>query len=387
MSGIYIHIPFCKQACSYCDFYFVTRDRLIPSFVDTLIQEVSTVASLYPKARSILTDPLKTLYLGGGTPSRLNSEQLYRLVEALRRRFNLNHLQEFTVEVNPEDLTRQWLKDLKRLGVTRLSVGIQSFQPELLSFMHRAHSAAQAHHALEMITDTGFDSFSVDLIYGNPDQTDRQLEDDLRQLLHYQPPHVSAYALTIEPQTRLGKQHQLGRLTPAEDDLVAEQGRIIMETLADAEIYSYEVSNYARSGHEAVHNSAYWRHENYLGLGTAAHSFFWLPEKHAAVRWQQPRDIHSWQQRVTSPANAQDHIVTETLGRTTLAGERVMLGLRTRAGISREELAARYRYTLTGDQEKTVALLREKELMEPEEPLRLTPDGMAVADAVTRQLL
>jgi len=340
LSGIYIHIPFCRQACSYCDFYFVTRDRLIPEFVDALVHEITAVpagdGSPFPG------DPVRTLYLGGGTPSRLPLSQFERIFNALYRHFDLSGLTECTVEVNPEDVTTEWLARVRDRGVTRLSMGIQSFQPELLEFMHRAHSAPEAHKALERVVYAGFTSFSVDLIYGCPGQTDAQLRDDLEQLLAYDPPHLSAYSLTIEPRTRLGKQAELGRLNPADDEMVARQSRLVRDVLGANGIHQYEISNYARHGHEAEHNSAYWRHENYLGMGPAAHSFYWpggglerrprtgmqrgtqtgmqrgarsgmqdgkrlemreeLQEKPTALRWYHDADIHSWARSVQSEA-------------------------------------------------------------------------------------
>ncbi len=417
MSGIYIHIPFCKQACSYCDFYFVTRDRLIPAFVENLVTEI-THGPVLPEGvlththpDDLCRHPLKTIYLGGGTPSRLHSDQLQRITEALADRFDLSQIREFTVEVNPEDLTREWLDAARRTGVTRLSMGIQSFQPELLEFMHRAHSEKQAHQALDLVAETGFDSFSVDLIYGNPGQSRRQLHDDLMQLLRYHPPHISAYSLSIEPKTRLGKQMELGRLTPQDDDEVAAQARLIRDTLAENGIYQYEVSNYAQPGHEAVHNSAYWRHENYLGLGPAAHSFYWPDGADRAIRWYHPPDIHAWQHGVSSlpsslpssdatpavaPAgnaaveNSQvenTHFETETLSLEQLAEERIMLGLRTTDGISTEELGSRYNYVFRETQQKEIMRFREKGWLAGDEPLRLTDEGFAIADAITVQLI
>lgn len=447
MSGIYIHIPFCKQACSYCDFYFVTRDRLIPEFVDALVQEISTVpvgdGSPFPG------DPVRTLYLGGGTPSRLPLSQLERIFDALHRHFGLSGLEEVTVEVNPEDVTPDLLTGLRDMGVTRLSMGIQTFQPELLEFMHRAHSAPEAHAALESVVRAGFTSFSVDLIYGCPDQTAAQLQDDLNRLLAYDPPHLSAYSLTIEPRTRLGKQAELGRLNPANDETVARQSRLIRDVLGTNGIHQYEISNYARQGHEAEHNSAYWRHENYLGLGPAAHSFYWpgggleraaragmkgeRQQEFKALRWYHPADIHAygrlvhsdgyrkWLDRVlggeqeywsgdtpAAPSISSENpgfrfpadsgcppVVTllpegleaEQLSLHDLAGERVMTGLRTRVGIDPEELVSRYGHLLTPSQHLRVDEFRERGLMEPEDPLRLTDSGYDLADAIILRLL
>ncbi len=407
MSGIYIHIPFCKQACSYCDFYFVTRDRLIPEFVDALVHEISAVplfdGSPFP------SDPVRTLYLGGGTPSRLPLSQLERIFEALHRQFDLSGLTECTVEVNPEDVTTAWLDGLRDLGVTRLSMGIQSFQPELLDFMHRAHSSTQAHYALDTVTGAGFPSFSVDLIYGCPGQSDAQLRDDLEQLLAYSPPHVSAYSLTIEPRTRLGKQAELGRLAPADDETVAGQARMIRESLASRGVERYEISNYAAPGHEAEHNSAYWNHQNYLGLGPAAHSFFWPVGHNQALRWHHAADIHNWSRTVQSEGyqiwvdaavawrngdlpgvngpTPPDGIEIEQLPQETLAGERMMTGLRTSTGVDPDQLLSRYGHPLSPAQRKRVEEFRHQGWMEPEAPLRLTDRGFELADAIILRLL
>ena len=467
MSGIYIHIPFCRQACSYCDFYFVTRDRLIPEFVDALVHEITAVpagdGSPFPG------DPVRTLYLGGGTPSRLPLSQFERIFNALYRHFDLSGLTECTVEVNPEDVTTEWLARVRDRGVTRLSMGIQSFQPELLEFMHRAHSAPEAHKALERVVYAGFTSFSVDLIYGCPGQTDAQLQDDLNQLLAYDPPHLSAYSLTIEPRTRLGKQAELGRLNPADDEMVARQSRLVRDVLGANGIHQYEISNYARHGHEAEHNSAYWRHENYLGMGPAAHSFYWpgggikeeqragmqrepragmqresrtgmhdeprtgmrgeldsdlkgergmelggeQQEEFKAFRWYHPSDIHmygrlvrsdgfrAWLDHAASPESTSftgpasplasrlppDGLESEQLTLKTLAGERLMTGLRTRSGVDPDELASRYGHLLTPSQHRLIAGFRERGLMEPEDPLRLTAAGCELADAVILRLI
>jgi oxygen-independent coproporphyrinogen III oxidase len=433
MSGIYIHIPFCKQACSYCDFYFVTRDRLIPEFVDALVQEISAVS--VHNSSPFPADPLRTLYLGGGTPSRLPLAQLERIFEALHRRFDLAGLTEITVEVNPEDVTTELLAGLRAMGVTRLSMGIQTFQPELLDFMHRAHTSVQARKALEAVAEAGFTSWSADLIYGCPEQTDAQLADDLEQLLAYRPPHISAYSLTIEPRTRLGKQAGLGRLNPADDESVVRQARMIRDKLGSGGLERYEISNYAAPGQEAQHNSAYWRHENYLGMGPAAHSFYWPAGGDSAMRWYHPPDIHKWARSVQSAAfrlwmdaavggprkwrdigmdeaalraagfsgsnppdtkaeqpspSAQattDGLDAEKLSLATLAGERLMTGLRTRTGVEPDEFSTRYGQPLSPSQLKGVAEFRNRGLMAVDDPLRLTAQGFELADAVIVRLL
>ncbi|HYW35816.1 MAG TPA: radical SAM family heme chaperone HemW, partial [Balneolaceae bacterium] len=249
MSGIYLHIPFCKQACSYCDFYFVTRQNQRSAFVDALLQEIRSY-----RGTDFTNEPVRTIYFGGGTPSLLKPAQIESILSAIRRTFSVE-AEEITLEMNPDDVSAGYLADLKKAGINRASMGVQTFQPELLKFMNRAHSRQEALRCLELLSGTGFDSFTVDLIYGNPGQSMDQLSEDLDLLLDFDPPHVSAYSLAVEPKTRLGKQVELGRITPPEDDTVAEHFELINERLSAEDIHRYEVSNYSRPGAEAVHNS------------------------------------------------------------------------------------------------------------------------------------
>ncbi|MCH8496231.1 MAG: radical SAM family heme chaperone HemW, partial [Balneolales bacterium] len=261
--SIYIHVPFCKQACSYCDFYFVTRQQLIPDYVEALLQDISTSAPDFIEALSAtgLSPRLESVYLGGGTPSRLPVADIERIMKAIERHHGTQYLKEVTIETNPDDVSNaSYLHALKDAGITRLSMGIQSFDPDLLKFMNRAHSSEEARRSLELIQQTGFESYTVDLIYGNPGQSLRQLENDINTFLSFNPPHISAYALTIEPGTRLGKYAELGRLTESDDSDVAAHMKLVSEILGEHGLQRYEVSNFAREGHEAVHNSSYWEH-------------------------------------------------------------------------------------------------------------------------------
>ncbi|MDZ7772543.1 MAG: radical SAM family heme chaperone HemW [Balneolaceae bacterium] len=378
MSGIYLHIPFCKQACSYCDFYFVTRKGAREDYVEALLREIRSY-----RGTPFAEPPVRTLYLGGGTPSLMRPEWLARVFGALRETFELR-LEECTMELNPDDVTRPYLRALRDLGVTRASMGVQSFQPALLEFMNRAHSRDEALEALEALRDTGFGSFTVDLIYGNPGQTLRELAADLDLLLDFEPPHVSAYALTVEPGTRLGKAVDLGRVAEPENETVAEHYERVRERLEKAGLHQYEVSNYSRPGREAVHNSRYWEHANYLGMGPAAHSFWW--DGDGARRWEWEANLGSYlERRFTGEPDPQ---LTESLSPLQLAEERIMMGLRTRVGVSREELADRYGYTLSEKQEELLEERRGRGLVAGHTPeLRLTAEGRRLADAVILDLI
>ncbi|MBO6535428.1 MAG: radical SAM family heme chaperone HemW [Balneolaceae bacterium] len=377
MSGLYLHIPFCKQACSYCDFYFVTRHHQKQDFVDALIKEIES----YRNSR-ITKEPIKSVYFGGGTPSLLNANQFEQILEAIAKTFKLA-VEELTVEMNPDDVKPGYLGDLKSLGINRASMGVQSFDESLLAFMHRAHNRAEALKSLEYLSTAGFDNFTVDLIYGNPGQSLEVLESDIETLLSFNPPHISAYSLTVEPHTRLGKQVELGRIIAPEDDQVATHFDTIVSRLADAGIHQYEVSNYAKPGHEAVHNSAYWSHQNYLGLGPAAHSLWWEADRAQAQRWRNESDLKSY---INDPINQKVEI--ETLNLTSLAEERLMLGLRTKQGVSFSELQSRYQYLLS---EKQRDYLNKRQVdgfvMHNEDSIALTPDGLKIADSIILDLI
>ncbi|HET8866566.1 MAG TPA: radical SAM family heme chaperone HemW, partial [Gracilimonas sp.] len=212
MSGLYIHIPFCKQACSYCDFYFVTRQQHKQDFVDELILEIHS-----KRDTQFTRKPIQTIYFGGGTPSLLTPSQVGSILEAVDSVFDLD-LKEITLEMNPDDVTKEYLSGLKSAGINRASMGVQSFDQDLLNFMNRAHTSEEALKCLELLEASDFNVFTVDLIYGNPGQTLEMLENDIDTILTFNPPHISAYSLTVEPQTRLGKQVKLGRIVPPEDD-------------------------------------------------------------------------------------------------------------------------------------------------------------------------
>jgi oxygen-independent coproporphyrinogen III oxidase len=375
MAGIYIHVPFCRQACSYCDFYFVTRLALIPDYVDALIRDIrSWTGSRWTRT------PIKTLYFGGGTPSTLDPRQLERILAALHETFDIGSLDEFTFELNPDDARPDYLEAIRNLGVDRLSMGVQSFNPDLLTFMHRSHSRDEALRSLDNIRNAGFRRFSADLIYGNPGQTDAMLEDDIRQLLAFEPPHISAYALTIEESTRLGKLEALGRLQPADDDHVAQQALLLESRLKDAGRVRYEVSNYATKGNEAVHNTNYWRHISYLGIGPGAHSF-WHADKEA-WRWNNERDLKAW---MADPAAARTE--PEHLDGLQRAEEYVLLRLRNAEGLDTVHLMDEYDYAMTPEQHAYWDQLRFSGLALPGDPWRLSSEGFNVADRITVDLL
>lgn len=373
MSGLYLHIPFCKQACSYCDFYFVTRTGQKASFVEALKSEIKS----YQGSR-FTKEAVHTIYIGGGTPSLLTTDELSGIFEAIRETFPLD-LQEVTLEMNPDDVSKDYLSCLREVGINRASMGVQSFNPALLKFMNRAHNREEALKCLELLSKSGFKTFTVDLIYGNPNQSLDELEEDIETLLDFDPPHVSAYSLTVEPQTRLGKQIELGRIDPPEDDKVADHFDLINKLFAEKDIRRYEVSNYSKTGHEAVHNSNYWQHENYLGLGPGAHSFWW---DDVAERWSNKKDLKAY---------LADHSAIQTeqevLGDIELAEERIMMGMRTKKGIAKDDFQQKYGYGFQDAQLEYLERKQQEGKAILDSSIRLTDEGIKIADAIILDLI
>jgi len=266
MAGIYLHIPFCKKACHYCNFHFSIQTADMQAFVDALIQEIAL-------QKSYITEPIETIYFGGGTPSLLQDTQLNEIIAAIYTHFNVANLIECTLEANPDDMRPSKLVAWKNAGINRLSIGIQSFQASALTWMNRAHSVEQSHAAIQMAKDAGIHNLSIDLIYGTPSLTDQALMADLDWIEQYQINHVSCYALTVEDKTALKKQIEKGQIENVDAEKQARHFEIVFARLKAMGLEHYEISNFAKPGFRSQHNSNYWSGKHYLGLGPSAHSF------------------------------------------------------------------------------------------------------------------
>jgi oxygen-independent coproporphyrinogen III oxidase len=266
MAGIYIHIPFCKQACHYCDFHFSTNVSGRSSMVEVIVRELQM-------QKAYLDVPVQTVYFGGGTPSIIPAEELEKILEAVSAHYQLTSEPEITLEANPDDLSREKLKALKQIGINRLSIGIQSFSDKILKYFNRPHSSAEGRESMRFAREAGFTNISIDLIYAVPDQAKEDWLQSIRQAIDLQPEHISAYGLTIEPATPFGIWHKRGKLKPVEDDTAAEQFEVLVDELSVAGYDQYEVSNFSRAGFHSRHNSSYWKQEHYLGVGPSAHSY------------------------------------------------------------------------------------------------------------------
>ena len=270
MSGIYIHIPFCKQACHYCDFHFSTSMKKKDEMVLALAKELQLRKDEFQFDAEIPC--IETIYFGGGTPSVLNVEDIQLLIDTVRQDYPVSQNPEITLEANPDDLSEENLKAFAAIGINRLSIGIQSFFEEDLKLMYRAHDATQAKKCLEFATRY-FDNISLDLIYGIPGMTNERWQQNIETALSFGIPHISSYALTVEPKTALNKLIQTGKVAAPKDEVAQEHFLILVETLEAKGFLHYELSNFGKENYFSRNNSAYWLGKKYLGIGPSAHSY------------------------------------------------------------------------------------------------------------------
>lgn len=366
MAGLYLHIPFCKQACHYCNFHFATSLRYKDAMVEALAKEIH-LRQLYLKK-----EPLHTIYFGGGTPSLLTVLELNTLLKAIRKIYWVDLEAEITLEANPDDITEERLIAWKEAGINRLSLGIQSFHEHDLQWMNRAHSATQSLTALELCKEY-FDNITIDLIYGLPGLSDEQWKENVQRAIELGIPHLSCYALTVEPQTPLDKQIRLQHKTPVDPDKQAAQFLLLMEWLSAAGYRHYEISNFAKAGKESRHNSSYWKGDSYLGIGPSAHSY-----NGVSRQW----NVANNQQYIESLAKDEIPFEIEILSPIQQLNEYIMTALRTDEGIDLAKLGEK-KIELILKAEKFIsnALVKKEN-----ETLILTREGKLLADGIAGDL-
>ena len=267
MAGIYIHIPFCRQRCHYCNFFSVASVKWREEFVQALVKEIAM------RKDYLEGETVNTVYFGGGTPSILSISHIALIFEHLARHFNIDHMAEITIEANPDDLSPEYLNELKNTPVNRLSIGIQSFFDDDLQYLNRVHNSEQAKRAVELSHDAGFKNLTIDLIYGIPTLTDGKWAKNLETFFSMDIPHLSAYSLTVEQKTPLALLIKKGKYAPVDEKLSVGHFKILLEEAAKHDFIHYEISNFAKEGYYSKHNSIYWLGGHYLGLGPSAHSF------------------------------------------------------------------------------------------------------------------
>ena len=318
MSGIYIHIPFCKQACHYCDFHFSTSLKKKDQLVFALVKELEL------RKDEFENQTVDTIYFGGGTPSLLSVDQLDLLIDSIHKNYKVSSKPEITLEANPDDLSLDNFKALSQSAINRLSIGVQSFFETDLKLMNRAHNADEAKQCLEEATKY-FDNISIDLIYGIPGLTHDNWIQNIETALSFNIPHISSYALTVEPKTALASFIKKGIMEPVDDDMSQEQFHILIEKLDSKGFVHYELSNFGKPDYFSKNNSAYWQGKSYLGIGPSAHSFNGK-ERSWNIR-NNVKYIKAIEEGILP-------IEVETLSKTDKYNEYVMTGLRTIWGVS-----------------------------------------------------
>jgi len=379
MAGIYIHVPFCATRCIYCDFYSTTLRNKGPQYVEALVREME-------ERKDFLHEPVRTIYLGGGTPSQLGPECIRAILVELAKHFDLSQCEEITMEANPEDFVNGlWTFPDGQLlpgdplphSINRISMGVQSMVDSELRLLHRRHDAAHVREAVKRLREANIDNLSLDLMYGLPTQTLASWEYSINELLKLEPKHISAYNLSVEEGTRLSRLVEKGELTPCDDDTCLEMAALLRRKLKSAGFEQYEISNYAKPGYYSRHNSSYWVQTPYLGLGPGAHSYDGAKRR----SWNVP-DVESY-------LNGKREEGAESLSELDIYNEHVMLGLRTASGVS-----MRY-FENTGIHDaaisslkKTIESLQSRGLVHiNENRLSLTEAGLALGDEVIRELM
>ena len=267
MASIYIHIPYCKQQCTYCNFHFRIAQDDKKEMLKSIKKEILMRQSYLNGAK------ISSIYFGGGTPSILNKGEIQSLIHTIHNNFKIDIDAEITLECNPDDLDKKKLLELKEIGINRLSIGIQSFDDADLKFMNRSHNAMEALSCIQFAKETGFENITIDLIYGLPKQTNEKWKKNLEQMLTLDIQHFSAYSLTVEPKTKLKHQIDKKLVTPLDDKITVEHFNTLVEIATENKFVHYEISNFGKEGFFSNHNSAYWKNKHYLGVGPSAHSF------------------------------------------------------------------------------------------------------------------
>lgn len=382
--SLYIHIPYCISKCPYCDFNsHVVAEIPETKYTDALLRELEHYGSSPEwKGRTI-----QSIFFGGGTPSTFKPQSIGKILAWVAATFPIDPDCEITLEANPGTVDSQNFAGYRQAaGVNRISVGVQSFQPRLLKFLGRIHSADEARRALAIVKQAGFDNFSLDLIYASPGQTLAELSADLAAALEFEPPHVSAYNLTFEEGTPFYRDHRHGKLASLGEDEEIAMAELIEEKLGGAGLRRYEISNYARPDYHSRHNVNYWRYGDYLGLGAGAHSYATVNKPVlSGRRWSNEKNPARYMALVGKNRHAV--VDRESIDRIKAAGEFLFLGLRMTEGIAIETFARRFGKPPAEFYPKIRDWLEASLLSESEGRLRLTRKGLLVANSIFVELM
>lgn len=372
MAGIYIHIPFCRKACSYCNFHFSTSLQQTNEVLNAIVSE------LQQRRAYLGNEPIETIYFGGGTPSLLPTALLDTVLQTIHKNYTLANNPEITLEANPDDLTPEKLRELQSMGINRLSIGVQSFHDDDLVFMNRTHTGTQAIEAVHTAQDMGLNNLSIDLIFGFPSLTAVKWTDNIQQALQLQVPHISCYSMTVEPRTALHHWVKTQQTPPLNPEQAAQHYEELMITLEQQGFEHYEISNFAKPLHRAIHNSNYWNGKKYLGVGPAAHSF-----DGTTRQWNISHNA-AYVQGLTKGEWKGER---EELTRENQLNETIMIGLRRMEGLHMHTLLLLLTPEEMAEFETSCQLfLQQKELVVENGFLKLTRKGKLLADHISSSL-
>lgn len=372
IQSAYIHIPFCVRICTYCDFnkYFIDKQP-VDEYLDALILEME-------RRTQNANTKLKTMYVGGGTPTALNIEQLNKLLTAINRIFTIEG--EFSFEANPDELTFEKVKLLKAFGVNRISMGVQTFKPELLEILGRTHKTEDIYDAVRNARDVGIESISLDLMYHLPQQTLEDFEKSLNLAMEMDIDHISSYGLILEPKTQFYNMYRKGHLKLPNEDLGAEMYQTLMHKIEDSRFHQYEISNFAIDGHESEHNKVYWLNEEYYGFGAGASGYT------NGVRYTNVNPVNHYIKAIT---NQEDPILTETRPTTNEQMEEEMfLGLRLNCGVNKNKFNEKFNTIIDQIFGQTIISLKNRKLIEEtQDYIYLTERGKVIGNEVFEAFL
>ncbi|MFT4876933.1 MAG: oxygen-independent coproporphyrinogen-3 oxidase [Bacteroidia bacterium] len=372
MAGIYIHIPFCKKACFYCDFHFSVSFQQKDEVVASLIKE------LKERKNFIGQEEVKTIYFGGGTPSVLSAGNISEILKEVYAQYTVNDNAEITFECNPDDLSKEYLVGLKECGVNRLSIGIQSLNDESLTWMNRSHNVTQALQAIDSAAALGFRDMSIDLIYGIPMLTEDEWRQTLKRALAMPINHLSAYSLTLEENTPYTKLVQQKKYKKPNDDDASRHFEILLEEIKLAGWEHYEVSNFCKAGNYSKHNTAYWQNVKYLGIGPSAHSF-----DGKSRHW----NVRSNKEYIEKMQAGKSVSESEELSTKDIVNETLLTGLRTKWGVNLAEVKEQYEYDIAATNQTQIMEWQQKDWLEMKDGvLRLRADGFLFADYIASEL-
>ncbi|MCO5260412.1 MAG: radical SAM family heme chaperone HemW [Crocinitomicaceae bacterium] len=371
MAGIYIHIPFCKQKCTYCDFHFSTTYH---GYQNRMIAAICKEIEL--QKRYLNNQPIQTIYFGGGTPSLLSKKELTQLLSTIHTHFDTSNMQEITLEANPDDISNESVSFWKKIGINRLSVGLQSFKEDDLKWMNRAHTVNEALHCVEIAVKSGIPNITVDLIYGLPGLTNEEWKNHIETAINMGVQHISAYCLTVEQGTGLSHHIKIGKITPATEQNQIDQFLILVDTLEEYGFKQYEISNFCLPGFESKHNSSYWKGIPYLGIGPSAHSY------NGTKRSWNIRNNHGY---MNALENEENWFEEELLTPNDIFNETLLIGLRISEGVDLNVLA-KIRPLNASFNKQLETFILDQLIIQNGSIIQLTKEGRLQADRIASDL-